>query len=163
MLTEILNEFVFKRGPDELGTTILMPSLEYAFSAWLLRLVGIAIACYLWYLSIKLFKKNRWIIPGMINFLAYFLLFMACFETNVIVYQCENMSCPHVSEKIYYGIIGLCIYKTEESVYPCICKDTERQLWKAVEMRFWGGFIGALPLRSEYIHKLSSSCPFCGR
>lgn len=139
-----------------------MPRLGHVVVAWIFRLTGIGIACYLWYLSVKLFKKNKWTIPGIFNFLAYFVLFIACCETDVVVYQCENMNCSLFIEETYYGIVGVCVYKTERHIGSCVCKDSERQLWKAQEMRFWGGFIGALPVRDEMIHKFGSTCPCCG-
>ena len=151
MLTEILQEFEFNLRQG----TILMPNLEYTIVAWLLRLASIGVACYLWYLSIKLFKKNKWLIPGIMNFLTYFILFIACFEINFIAYQCESMNCLHTDREMYFGIMGVCVYKTEGRMGRCIYKDSERQLWKATEMRLWGGFIGALPFRVEVIHKLS--------
>jgi len=158
MLTEILDQFLFNLRHE----TVWMPSLGYAAVTWLLRLAGIAIACYFWYLSIKLFKKNRWIIPGIMNFLAYCILFIACFEINGISYQCESMDCLHRDSEIYFGIMGICVYKTEAFFGHCIYKDSERKLWKAVETRLWGGFISALPDRVEIIHKLYFDCPCCG-
>lgn len=156
-LGDWVNFFVFV-----IAQISFMPSLEYAVVAWVLRLAGIGLACYLWYLSVKLFKKNRWIIPAIVNLFAYCILFIACFEVNGITYQCESMDCLHEDIEIYFGILGACVFKAEWSTGICPFKDTERQLWKATEIRLWGGFIPALPLRVEIIHKLYTDCPCCG-
>ena len=159
MLRTILQDFVFNLHYD----TILMPSLEYHFTAWILRLGVICVACYLWYLSIKLFKKNMRIIPGIMNIFAYFLLFIACYETDIIMYHCERVDCIHLDRETYYGIMGICVHKVEECFYVRRCDDSERHAWKIAEVRLWGGFIGALPY---YYHRgitgLSAVCPCCG-
>ncbi|MDR0327111.1 MAG: hypothetical protein LBI05_02315, partial [Planctomycetaceae bacterium] len=146
-----------------LSEITFMPSLEYTVVAWILRLAGIGIACYLWYLSIKLFKKNKWTIPGIVNFFAYCILFIACFEIDVVMYRCGRLDCLHVDREIYYGIMGVCVYKTEECISVRNCDDSERKSWKIVEERLWGGFIGALPCYDRGgITNFYFECPCCG-
>jgi hypothetical protein len=143
----------------------IMPSLEYATVAWLLRLACVAIACGLWYLSIRSLRKNKWLIPKISRLFAYLLLFCGCFEMDIIMYQCLDGDCSYERHQVSVGILGVCFYHWDDfgGVTTCRCPDFETKVQKVAEARCWGGLIAFLPCRSEVIHKLSGGCPCCGQ
>jgi hypothetical protein len=144
----------------------IMPSLEYAAAAWLLRLTCVAIACGLWYLSIRGFRKKKWLVPKISRLFAYLLLFFGCFEMDIIRYHCPDGGCSYERCQAYIGILGVCFYSWDDfgRNTTCRCPDFETKVQKILEMRFWGGLIGFLPCSGgNVMYKLSAACPYCGQ
>jgi hypothetical protein len=159
MLEEVLMEFMCN---IHYGVDLWMPCLKYTAIAWLLRIVVIVVACMFWYFSIKGFRKQRWMMPGLANSFAFVLVFIASFEIDIVIHQCEDAGCLYVHHETYYGILGIRLYKTDEHIGQCACKDSSKILLKTAEVRLWGGVIGFLPFRTRNLHKFSGYCPYCG-
>jgi len=161
MSANILVEFIdnLRHGPNPLW----MPWLEYTALAWLLRIVLLAIACILWYFSVKRFKKNRWGMLGIVSFLAFIVLFIASFEIDIVIHQCPVAVCSRIERETFFGIMGILIHKVNDHYGRCNCNDTKKVLLKTAEVRHWGGIIPFLPSHDNLLTKIDDfPCPTCG-
>lgn len=145
MFAQIYTEFDnFMPVPP--ASPIFMPHIDYGGLVVVIRIILIACAVFLWWKSVKLFRNNKLLMPGVMNFLAYVLIWFGGYEVVLEVYQCGESGCPYDHTILSHGFLGIKIFTVEDEERQCEHK-TKYSFYRSIQIRYWGGLIPFLPNR----------------
>ncbi len=91
--------------------------------------------------------------PGVMNFLAYVLIWFGGYEVVLEVYQCGESGCPYDHTILSHGFLGIRIFTAENEERQCEHKKKSTFV-RTVQVRYWGGLIPFLPNQNQMLLKL---------
>ncbi len=135
---------------------MFMPLTEYSAYVIAIKIVIISSALFLWLQSVNLFRKNKLLVPGLMNFASYLLLWFGGYTVVEEVYQCKVTLCPYSQIKLYHGFLGIHLFTVEDDGVPCEHEE-KPDIMRTLQVRYWGGLIPFLPCKIQLIHKIVDS------